>query len=74
MNLPYPQKEKLVDVVTPTTGRSESKRDFPSSKLSRVSTDDDNKENKQSPPADKAGNIKGLGVDTVEDEMKNVAI
>ena len=74
MNLPAPSKDKLVDVVTPTTGRSEGKRDFPSSKLSRVSTESDNKENKQSPPTDKPGDVKGLGVDTVEDEMKNVAI
>lgn len=70
-NLP-PKKEKLVDVATPTLG-SEGKKDFPSSKLSRVSTEDDNKENKQSPPIE-AGSIKGLGVDTLEDEMKNVAI
>jgi len=73
MTMP-PKKEKLVDVPTPTTAKSEGKRDFPSSKLSRVSTEDDNKENNKSPVTDKVGDVKGLGVDTVEDEMKNVAI
>lgn len=74
INLPTPKKEKLVDIPTPTTGKSEGKKEFPSSKLSRVSTEDDNKENKQSPATEKAGAVKGLGVDTLEDEMKNVAI
>lgn len=74
MNGLPPQKDKLVDIPTPTTAKSEGKRDFPSSKLSRVSTEDDNKENQKKPETDKMGEVKGLGVDTVEEEMKNVAI
>ena len=74
MNMPL-KKEKLVDIPTPTTGKSDSdKKPFPTSKLSRVSTEDDNKENQKKLETDKVGDVRGLGVDTVEDEMKNVAI
>ena len=75
MNLP-PAKEKLVDVPTPISARSsDGRRDFPSSKLSRVSTEDENKENgAKKSDGEKVNGVKGLGVDTLEGEMKNVAI
>lgn len=73
LNIP-PKKEKLIDdIPTPTTGKSEGRREFSSSKLSRVSTEDDNKENYKK-ELEINGEVKGLGVDTVEEEMKNVAI
>jgi cell wall assembly regulator SMI1 len=68
-----PAKEKLVDAPTPLTARSEGRREFPPSRLSRVSTEDDNKENHKK-SIDKAGDVKGLGVDTVQEQMSNVAI
>lgn len=61
-------KNKLIDIPTPVTATNE-KKDFPSSSLSRISTDDENKENRVSSKAEK-----GLGVDGLEDDMKNVAI
>jgi len=61
-------KSKLVDVPTPMTAKGERK-EFPSSRLSRVSTEDDNKENQG-----QQASVKGLGVDVMEDEMKNVSI
>lgn len=66
------RKEKLVDAPTPVMSRQVT-REFPSSGLSRVSTDSEmSKDNgsQKSPPR----NMKGLGVNGVEDEMKNVSI
>lgn len=58
---------KLVDAPTPVSVNSE-KRDFPKSNLSRVSTADDLSPNAAS------GDVKGLGVNGIEDDMKTVAI
>ena len=61
------RKIKLVDVPTPPVSRQVT-REFPSTGLSRVSTqtegDDGNSQK----------DVKGLGVNGVEDEMKNVTI
>lgn len=62
-------KDKLVDAPTPTGTRPE-RQDFPPSRLSRVSTMEANKENGHSEFKD----VQGLGVNGVEDEMKNVTI
>ena len=66
-----PFKNKLVDVPTPTSTRAE-KKDFPTSSLSRsttrMSADDEDKENLEKTT------VQGLGVNGIEDEMKNVAI
>ena len=62
-------KDKLVDAPTPTGTRSE-RQDFPPSRLSRVSTMEANKENGHPEFKD----VQGLGVNGVEDEMKNVTI
>jgi len=69
---PKPSKNKLVDVPTPVSA-GPNRAEFPASRLSRVSTmnEDDNKENEShgnQPP------VKGLGVNGMEDEMKNVTI
>lgn len=64
-------KNKLVDVPTPTATRPE-KKDFPASNLSRTATrtseESEDKENRTKSP------FQGLGVNGIEDEMKNVSI
>jgi hypothetical protein len=76
-NMKATTKNKLVDVPTPSTARGERKQ-FPSSGLSRVSTDSEGRENStnHTPPADISSSrkIEGLGVNGVEEEMKNVSI
>ena len=62
------RKNKLVDVPTPPVSRQVT-REFPLTSLSRVSTqaemeDDDGQKN----------DVRGLGVNGMEDEMKNVTI
>ncbi len=68
---PVKKKEKLVDAPTPMTATDEKK--FEISNLSRVDTlpsVDEDKENQAETPAD----IKGLGVNGLDDDMKNVQI
>lgn len=65
--------DKLIDVPTPLSGKDD-KKDFPRSGLSRVSTqNEENKENENETKVDE-DDVKGLGVDGIETEMKNVAI
>jgi len=65
--------EKLVDAPTPASLKSSEAREFPVTRLSRVSTESENKENQAKSPTTE-GEVKGLGVNGIEDEMKNVAI
>lgn len=67
-----PSRNKLVDVPTPVSAATE-KREFPKSGLSRVSTADD-MDDKAKSPAKENGDVKGLGVNGIEDDMKTVAI
>ena len=66
-----PTKNKLVDIPTPPSARYERK-EFPQSSLSRSTTqmseDEEDKENRNK------ATVQGLGVNGIEDEMKNVAI
>lgn len=72
-----PSRNKLIDVPTPTTS-SLDKKDFPKSGLSRVSTADELRGTAAAKPkaeeTEKNGDITGLGVNGMEDEMKTVAI
>ncbi|KAK5941925.1 Cell wall assembly regulator [Knufia obscura] len=67
-----PPKNKLVDAPTPVSAATE-RREFPKSGLSRVSTADDMNDKMKSPVREN-GDVKGLGVDGIEDDMKTVAI
>jgi cell wall assembly regulator SMI1 len=66
------EKNKLVDMPTPISSRGK----FPSSGLSRVSTDSEGREpmSKPLPARINSDRVEGLGVNGVEDEMKNVTI
>ncbi|KAK5077154.1 Cell wall assembly regulator [Lithohypha guttulata] len=64
---------KLVDAPTPVSTTAE-KRDFPKSSLSRVSTADDLSPTSSNAHSKANGNVKGLGVNGIEDDMKTVAI
>lgn len=64
---------KLVDAPTPVSITAE-KRDFPKSNLSRVSTADDLSPSPATGDKHTNGDIKGLGVDGIDDDMKTVAI
>jgi cell wall assembly regulator SMI1 len=68
------RKEKLVDAPTPVMSRQVT-REFPSTGLGRVSTDSEVSNAREAgvqktPPRD----VRGLGVNGVENEMKNVTI
>jgi len=67
-----PPKNKLVDAPTPVSAATE-RREFPKSGLSRVSTADE-LNGKSKSPVKENGDVKGLGVDGIEDDMKTVAI
>ena len=67
-----PPKNKLIDVPTPVSAASE-RREFPKSGLSRVSTADE-MNRKPTSPIKEDGEITGLGVNGIEDDMKTVAI
>ena len=64
------RKNKLVDAPTPPVSRTVT-REFPSTGLSIVSTSTENDEDVSQK---QANGMKGLGVDGMEDEMKNVTI
>ncbi|KAJ4572366.1 Cell wall assembly regulator [Exophiala dermatitidis] len=65
--------EKLVDAPTPASLKSAEPKEFPASRLSKVSTESETKD--QPASSTKAETeVKGLGVDGIEDEMKTVAI
>ncbi len=64
------RKNKLVDAPTPPVSRQVT-REFPSTGLSRVSTETDFQESHDQKRPDE---MKGLGVNGVEDEMKTVSI
>lgn len=66
------KSEKLIDAPTPVSLKGAEVREFPTTRLSRVSTESDNKENSNKSPTEREN--KGLGVNGIEDEMKNVAI
>jgi len=69
----HPPRNKLIDIPTPTSGTSE-RRDFPKSGLSRVSTADEMSIKPTAEAVQTNGDMKGLGVNGIEDEMKTVAI
>jgi len=70
--------DDLVDPPTPASLKSVYSRDFPATRLSRVSTESESKEESARPqpqpqPQPKTV-VKGLGVNGIEDEMKTVSI
>jgi len=67
-----PPKNKLVDAPTPVSAATD-RRDFPKSGLSRVSTADEF-DHKPTSPIKEDGDMRGLGVNGIEDDMKTVAI
>ncbi|KIX10107.1 uncharacterized protein Z518_01188 [Rhinocladiella mackenziei CBS 650.93] len=66
------KQDKLVDAPTPISLKSGDSRDFPATRLVRTSTESENKED--STPTQPKTEVKGLGVNGIEDEMKNVSI
>lgn len=68
-----PPRNKLVDAPTPTSITSE-KKDFPKSSLSRVSTADEASDKSKTEASKTNGDVQGLGVNGIEDDMKTVAI
>lgn len=74
---PHAPSNKLVDAPTPVTSTNE-KKDFPKSSLSRVSTADEmnSKTALTAVPLNGSanGDVKGLGVDGITDDLKTVAI
>ncbi|EXJ79985.1 hypothetical protein A1O3_08271 [Capronia epimyces CBS 606.96] len=68
---PNTKAEKLVDAPTPASLKSSEPKEFPATRLSRVSTESDKKDQ---PTAPEKSEVKGLGVDGIEDEMKTVSI
>lgn len=68
---PNPKAEKLVDAPTPASLKSAEPKDFPTTRLARVSTESDNKDELAAPAK---AEVRGLGVDGIEDEMKTVSI
>ena len=73
---PKPTRNKLVDVPTPITGNDESgKEKFPVSSLPRLSEDKENVEQRNSMhnSTDPVNGL-GLGVNGIEDDMKEVTI
>ncbi|KIW97217.1 uncharacterized protein Z519_02609 [Cladophialophora bantiana CBS 173.52] len=65
--------EKLVDVSTPASLKSADSKDFPTTRLNRVLTagNNENQDDKSKKPE---AEVKGLGVNGIEEEMKTVAI
>lgn len=68
-----PSRNKLIDAPTPTSGTLD-RREFPKSGLSRVSTADEANGNSRLGGSEKNGDVRGLGVNGIEDDMKTVAI
>jgi len=66
--------DNLVDPPTPASLKSVYSRDFPATRLSRVSTESESKEEPAPPQPQSETVIKGLGVNGIEDEMKTVSI
>ena len=64
------RKNKLVDIPTPPVSRSVT-REFPATGLSRVST---HNESDDGNALKDTSDVRGLGVNGMEDEMKNVTI
>ena len=63
--------DKLVDAPTPASLKGSEARES-ATRLTRTSTESDNKENRNE--KDSKGDMMGLGVDGIEDEMKTVTI
>ncbi|KAK5459497.1 Cell wall assembly regulator [Exophiala xenobiotica] len=63
--------EKLVDAPTPSSLRSADSDKFPATRLARVFTEPEIKEEK---PDEEKAEVTGLGVNGIEDEMKTVTI
>lgn len=69
-NLPR-KPEKLVDAPTPSSLKSADSDKFPATRLARVFTEPEIKEEK---PDQEKAEVTGLGVNGIEDEMKTVSI
>jgi cell wall assembly regulator SMI1 len=67
------EADKLVDLPTPASLKSADSKDFPSARLTRVLTAGNN-ESTEDTPTQPEPEVKGLGVDGIEEEMKTVAI
>ncbi|OQV05842.1 hypothetical protein CLAIMM_10507 isoform 1 [Cladophialophora immunda] len=65
--------DKLVDVSTPASLKSADSKDFPATRLTRVLTAGNN-ETQDDKPKEPEPEVKGLGVNGIEGEMKTVAI
>ncbi|EXJ62584.1 hypothetical protein A1O7_03022 [Cladophialophora yegresii CBS 114405] len=65
--------DKLVDVPTPASLKAADLKDFPSTRLTRVLTAGNN-ESMENTPTEPEPEVKGLGVNGIEGEMKTVAI
>ncbi|ETI23570.1 hypothetical protein G647_05372 [Cladophialophora carrionii CBS 160.54] len=65
--------DKLVDVPTPASLKGADLKDFPSTRLTRVLTAGNN-ESTDNTPTEPEPEVKGLGVNGIEGEMKTVAI
>ncbi|OCT50641.1 Glucan synthesis regulatory protein [Cladophialophora carrionii] len=65
--------DKLVDVPTPASLKGADLKDFPSTRLTRVLTAGNN-ESTDDAPTEPEPEVKGLGVNGIEGEMKTVAI
>jgi cell wall assembly regulator SMI1 len=69
------KNEKLVDAPTPATLKGADPKDLPTARLPRTLTETlTDGDNKEEPATQANGEVKGLGVDGIEDEMKTVSI
>ncbi|EXJ83836.1 hypothetical protein A1O1_07463 [Capronia coronata CBS 617.96] len=68
---PNSRAEKLVDAPTPASLKSAEPKEFPATRLSRVSTES---ESKEQPAVPEQAEVTGLGVNGIEEDMKTVTI
>lgn len=66
--------DKLVDIPTPASLKSNDSKDFPTTRLTRVLTAGNNENTDTTPAQPSEPEVKGLGVNGIEEEMKTVAI
>jgi hypothetical protein len=68
------ENDKLVDAPTPATFATSDSKDFPATRLTRILTAGNNPQSTETTPTRTEPEIKGLGVNGIEEEMKTVAI
>lgn len=66
--------DNSADASTPLASKRPISKEFPTTRLARVSTENESKEESAPPHPQAKTEVKGLGVNGIEDEMKTVSI